>query len=374
MKCVFDELAAYKKQLWLIVLTVFGTTMASLGLPSLLTVLIDDAIPNADMRQVIRIGGFMVVIVVVGLACGIATSYFSAIVSMGVGRSLRSKVFTKVQYFSQTEMDHYSASSLITRTNNDISQVQNFLNQCLRIAVQAPIMAVCGIGLALYYSPSLSKVLVISIPVLTIVLLCIAKIAIPLSEKIQAKIDRINLVMREKLTGVRVIRAFGTIPFESKKFDDINTDYRKSNMKLQRTTNSLMPFIYVIISLTMAIILMMAVGQDVNMGMDYTLGEVMAIIQYIMQIMIAVVMLNMVFIMLPRASTAANRAKEVLETEPVIENPSQPKHSTGKKGYLTFKDVSFTYPGAGICPLRQSRVRRQRSSAVPAWANRRSSI
>ena len=121
MKCVFDELAAYKKQLWLIVLTVFGTTMASLGLPSLLTVLIDDAIPNADMRQVIRIGGFMVVIVVVGLACGIATRYFSAIVSMGVGRSLRSKVFTKVQYFSQTEMDHYSASSLITRTNNDIS-------------------------------------------------------------------------------------------------------------------------------------------------------------------------------------------------------------------------------------------------------------
>ena len=348
MKCVIDELAAYKKQLWLIVLTVFGTTMASLGLPSLLSVLIDEAIPNKDPKQVIHIGGLMVVIVVIGLVCGLATSYFSAIVSMGVGMRLRSKVFAKVQYLSQTEIDHFSASSLITRTNNDISQVQNFLNQCLRIAVQAPIMAVCGVALALHYSPSLSKVLVISIPILTIVLLCIAKIAIPLSEKIQTKIDRINLVMREKLTGVRVIRAFGTIPFESKKFDDINSDYRKSNMKLQRTTNSLMPFIYVIISLTMAIILMMAVGQDVNMGMDYTLGEVMAIIQYIMQIMLAVVMLNMVFIMLPRASTAASRAKEVLDTESVIENPAQPKHSTGKKGYLTFKDVSFTYPGASV--------------------------
>lgn len=348
MKCVIDELASYKKQIWLIVLTVIGSTMASLGLPSMLTVLIDDAIPNADMRQVVRIGGFMVIIVVVGLACGIATSYFSAIVSMGVGRSLRSKVFAKVQYFSQTEIDHFSASSLITRTNNDISQVQNFLNQCLRIAVQAPIMAVCGIALALYYSPSLSKVLLISIPLLTVILLCIAKIAIPLSEKIQTKIDRINLVMREKLTGVRVIRAFGTIPFESKKFDDINTDYRKSNMKMQRTTNALMPFICVIISLTMAMILLMAVRQDVNEGMDYTLGEVMAIIQYIMQIMMAVIMLNMVFIMLPRASTAASRAKEVLETEPVIESPAQPKQSAGKKGYLTFKDVSFTYPGADV--------------------------
>ncbi len=351
MSFVMRELKGYVKQIILIVLTVTITTLSILGLPSLMTELIDVAIPTGDYRMVIRIGGLMIILVVVGFACGIATSYFAAIVSMGVGRNMRSKVFEKVQYFSETEMDHFTASSLITRTNNDISQVQNFLNQCLRIAIQGPIMAICGIVLALSYSPSLSRVLIISIPVMTIILIVIARIAIPLSQQIQKKIDRINLVMREKLTGVRVIRAFGTIDFESRKFDEINKDYRKANMKLQRTTNSLMPFIMLIVAATMGMIMLMAAGQDVNQGVDYTTGEVMAIIQYVMQIMIAVVMLNMVFIMAPRALTAAGRAEEVLKTEPVIANKEQTKNNTDKRGYLTFKDVSFTYPGANVPAL-----------------------
>ena len=219
MKCVFKELKAYAKELMLIVLTVLGTTLSALGLPSLLSRLIDQAIPNGDMAMVIRVGGFMIALVAAGLFCGIVTSRLSAVVSMGVGRNLRSKIFNKVQYFSQEEIDRFSASSLITRTNNDISQVQVFLNQCLRIAVQAPIMCVCGVVLAIKSSPQLSSVLVISIPLMAIVLVAIAKIAVPLSTKIQTKIDRINLVMREKLTGVRVIRAFGSVDFESEKFD-----------------------------------------------------------------------------------------------------------------------------------------------------------
>ena len=346
MKLVMHELKGYMKQIILIVLTVTVTTLSILGLPSLMTKLIDEAIPEGDFDMVIHIGGTMIILVVLGFACGIATSYFASIVSMGVGRSMRSKVFEKVQYFSETEMDHFTSSSLITRTNNDISQVQNFLNQCLRIAVQGPIMAICGIVLALYYSPSLSSILIISIPVMTIILMVIAKIAIPLSQKIQKKIDNINLVMREKLTGVRVIRAFGTVGFESDRFDEINKDYRKANMKLQRTTNSLMPFIYIVVAATMGGIMLLAAGQDVNQGVDYTTGEVMAIIQYVMQIMIAVVMLNMVFIMAPRAFTAAGRAEEVLTTESVISNKSETKDNKEKKGYLTFRDVSFTYPGA----------------------------
>ena len=348
MKLVMRELGGYVRQILIIVLTVTVTTLAILGLPSLMTKLIDEAIPTGDFKMVIHIGGLMIVLVIIGFACGIATSYLAAIVSMGVGRNMRSKVFEKVQYFSETEMDRFTASSLITRTNNDISQVQNFLNQCLRIAIQGPIMAICGIVLALYYSPSLSSILVISIPVMTVILLIIAKIAIPLSQQIQNKIDRINLVMREKLTGVRVIRAFGTVEFESNKFDEINTDYKKANMKLQRTTNSLMPFIMLVVAATMGGIMLMAAGQDVNRGVDYTTGEVMAIIQYVMQIMIAVIMLNMVFIMAPRAFTAAGRAEEVLTTEPVISNKSETKNNTEKKGYLTFKDVSFTYPGANV--------------------------
>ena len=346
MKCVLKELSGYKKELILIVLSVIGTTMATLGLPSLLMRLIDVAIPQEDTAMVLRVGGFMIALVAFGLFCGIATSKLSATVSMGVGRNLRSKIFTKVQYFSQTEIDKFSASSLITRTNNDVTQVQMFLNQCLRIAIQAPIMCICGIILAISSSPQLSGVLVISIPLMAVILVVIAKIAVPLSTKIQTKIDRINLVMREKLTGVRVIRAFGTAEFESRKFEEINRDYQKTNKKLQRTTNAVMPVLIVILSLTAALVMLMAANQSLNKGIDYTVGEIMAIIQYIMQIMMAVIMLTLVFVMLPRASTAAARAQEVLESETSIKNKEETKDNRDKKGYLTFKNVTFRYPGA----------------------------
>lgn len=346
MKCVFNELKSYVKELLLIVLTVLGTTLSALGLPSLLTRLIDVAIPEEDMAMVFKVGGFMIALVIFGLFCGVCTSRLSSTVSMGVGRSLRSKLFRKVQYFSQTEIDKFSASSLITRTNNDINQVQVFLNQCLRIAVQAPIMCICGIALAIKSSPQLSGVLVISVPLMAVVLVAIAKVATPLSTKIQKKMDRINMVMREKLTGVRVIRAFGTVDFETKKFDEINRDYQKTNKKLQRTTNLVLPVLMIILPLTAALVMLMAANQSVNKGVDYTIGEVMAIIQYIMQIMMAVIMLTLVFVMLPRASTAANRAKEVLDTEPSVKNPDVPKDNTSQKGYLTFRNVTFSYPGA----------------------------
>ena len=352
MKCILSELRKYIKELILIVLTVIGTTMCTLGLPTLLKRLIDRAIPEENMLLVVEICMIMLVLVAVGVACGIATSHLSATVSMGVGRNLRNRLFTKIQYFSQTEMDRFSASSLITRTNNDVSQIQAFLNQCLRIAIQAPIMCICGIILAIQSSPSLSGVLVISIPLMAIVLTIIARIAVPLSSKIQVKIDRINLVMREKLTGVRVIRAFGTTDFESKKFEEINRDYQKTNKKLQRTTNSVLPLLTVIISLTAALIMLMAANQYANKGVDYTIGEVMAIIQYVMQIMMAVIMLTLVFIMLPRAATSAKRAEEVLNTDPVIKNKEETKDNTEMQGYLEFKNVSFTYPGADVPAIK----------------------
>ncbi len=352
MKCVYKELLKYKKELFVIVLTVIGTTLCTLGMPSLLKRLIDHAIPEQDIVEVIKVCSVMLMLVVGGIVCGIITSRASATVSMGVGRNLRSRVFRKVQYFSQAEIDRFSASSLITRTNNDITQIQNFLNQCLRIAVQAPIMCLCGIILAISNSPQLSSVLVISIPLMAVSLTVIAKIAIPLSTKIQAKIDRINLVMREKLTGVRVIRAFGTVDFESKKFEDINCDYQRSNKILQRTTNSVMPVLTLILSFTAAMVMLMAANQYVNKDIDYTIGEVMAIIQYVMQIMTAVIMLTLVFIMLPRAATAASRAQEVLETETSVKNKEKTVDNTDQKGYLSFKNVSFTYPGASVPAIK----------------------
>lgn len=352
MKCVFKELKGYARELILIVLTVVGTTLCTLGLPLLLTRLIDTAIPNGSISGVLGIVGIMLTLVLIGILCGIATSALSARVSMGVGKNLRSRLFAKVQELSQTEIDRFSISSLITRTNNDVSQIQKFLNQCLRIAIQAPIMCICGIILAISSCPELSAVLVVSVPIMAIVLVIIGKIAIPLSTKIQERIDVLNLVMREKLTGVRVIRAFGTTEFESKRFEEINKDCRSINKKMQRTTNSVLPVLTVILSLTAALVMLLAANQFVNKGVNYTIGEVMAVIQYVMQIMMSVMMLTLVFIMLPRAATAASRAQEVFDTESSVKNPENPKTSDGKRGYLTFKDVSFTYAGADIPAIR----------------------
>ena len=352
MKCVFRELKGYVVELILIVLTVIGTTLCTLGMPLLLTRLIDKAIPNGNKAGIFAIVGVMLLLVVIGLLCGIATSFLSSKVAMGVGKSLRSKLFAKVQTFSQTEMDAFSTSSLITRTNNDVMQIQRFLNQCLRIAIQAPIMCICGIILAISASPNLAAVLVVSVPLMAVILIAIGKLVIPMSQKIQLKIDRLNLVMREKLTGVRVIRAFGTTEFETKRFEEINDDYKRLNKRMQRTTNSVMPVLTVILSVTAAIVMMMAANQFINKGVDYTIGEVMAIIQYIMQIMMAVIMLTMVFIMLPRAATSAARAEEVLSTEPIITEPKVPAKPSEKKGYLTFENVSFTYAGASVPAIK----------------------
>ena len=346
MKCMFRELKAFGKELVLIVLTVIGTTLCTLGLPFLLTRLIDHAIPTGNYPGVFAIVGIMLVLVVIGVLCGIATSRLSASVSMGVGKNLRSKLFQKVQSFSQAEIDAFSTSSLITRTNNDVMQIQRFLNQCLRIAIQAPVMCLAGIILAITSVPSLASILIVAVPLMTIVLVIIGKLAIPLSTMIQTKIDELNLVMREKLTGVRVIRAFGTTEFEAERFGKINKEYQRINKRMQRTTNAVHPLLTVIISVTAGGVMLMAANQFLNKGMNFTIGEVVALIQYILQIMMAVTMLTLVFIMLPRAATAAARAQEILSTESVIRNPEEPKTSAGKKGYLSFRNVSFTYAGA----------------------------
>ncbi len=352
MKCILDELKRYAKELVLIVLSVIGTTLCTLGLPLMLTRLIDNAIPNKNIAGVFMIAGIMLGLVVIGVVCGIVTSRLSATVSMGVGKNLRSRLFRKVQYLSQREIDKYSISSLITRTNNDVSQIQKFLNQCLRIAIQAPVMCICGIILAISSCPELSAVLVISVPLMALILAIIGKIAIPLSKKIQEKLDNLNLIVREKLTGVRVIRAFGTTQFESERFENINNECRHINSKMQRTTNSVLPILTIILSTTTAVVMLMAANQFMNKGANYTIGEVMAVIQYVMQIMASVIMLTVVFIMLPRAATAASRAQEVLTTESAIKNPEHPQKADGKKGYLTFKNVSFTYEGADIPAIR----------------------
>ncbi len=185
MKLMFKELLRFKWAILLILLTVIGSVAANLALPMYLSDVINTAIPNSDMGEIVAIGGTMLLFVLLGIICSIGTGFFASLASVGLGKNLRSKVFKKVQYFSQAEFDTFSTSSLITRTNNDVVQVQTFMNMLLRISLMAPIMCVGGIILALQKSVSMSMILLISMPVMFIFVLLIAKVATPLSTKMQ---------------------------------------------------------------------------------------------------------------------------------------------------------------------------------------------
>ena len=348
MSIVFNELKNFWKQLVLLILTVFGTTIATMMLPSLMQNLIDNAIPAKDTAEVAATTATMIIFVAIDVACGIGTAKLAAHISMGIGRNLRAKVFEKVQGFSQEEIDKFTTSSLITRTNSDIYQVQLFLSQCLSFAFMAPIMCIVGIILALNTSPSLSAILIIAIPLLAIIVVIIGKVAIPLSAQIQKKLDVINMVIREKLTGTRVIRAFGTTRFEEKRFDDINVEYTKMNKKLQGMTALLLPVIVLILSATVAVVMFIAYQDTIDGTVAHTAGEIMTMIQYVMIIMMAVIILTVVFLLLPRAATSANRAKEVLNSKNLIADAAEPKTGDEMQGYLEFKNVSFTYAGADV--------------------------
>lgn len=346
MKLMFKELLRFKWAILLILLTVIGSVAANLALPMYLSDVINTAIPNSDMGEIVAIGGTMLLFVLLGIICSIGTGFFASLASVGLGKNLRSKVFKKVQYFSQAEFDTFSTSSLITRTNNDVVQVQTFMNMLLRICLMAPIMCVGGIILALQKSVSMSMILLISMPVMFIFVLLIAKVATPLSTKMQTKLDEINLVTREKLTGIRVARAFGTEEFEEERFEKVNNAFMKNAIKMNTAMGVMMPGLSLILYATMVALIGFGGYQIINNATTVPIGDVIAVIQYVMQIMMAVMMLSMIFIMYPRAAVSARRINEVLETTCAINNKENAVKVTEKKGYVSFKNVTFTFPNA----------------------------
>lgn len=345
MKTIWRELSPFKTRIFLVFILVVGSSMANLALPMYLSDVINLAIPKGDRWAVMLIGGKMLIFVLIGLFCSIAMGFLAAKISMGLGKNLRSKVFQKVQYFSQAEFDRFSTSSLITRTNNDVLQVQTFTNMMLRISLLAPIMAVGGIVMALQKSATMSMILLISMPLLLGFVFAVAKRVMPLSQKMQEKLDLINLVMREKLTGVRVARVFGTEDFEETRFDRVNRDFMENSVKMNRMMAMMMPGLNLILYGTTLALIGFG-GRQIISGTSIPIGDVIAVVQYVMQIMMSVVMLSMVFIVYPRAAVSSGRIEEVLCTKPRIENIEDPITQTAKHGYVSFRNVSFTFPKA----------------------------
>jgi len=293
---------------------------------------------------IINIGIFMLLLSLLGAACTVTVGFLAAKTAAGFSRNLRKKIFTKVENFSNTEFDKFSTASLITRTTNDITQIQMLVVIMIRMVFYAPIMGVGGVIKALGKSSSMSWIIAVAVVVLLGLILTVFTIAMPKFKAIQKLIDRLNLVTRENLSGMMVIRAFNTQKFEENRFDKANEDLTNTNLFVNRVMVVLMPFMMLIMNGISLLIVWVGANQIASSSMQ--VGDMMAFMQYAMQIIFAFLMLSMMFIMIPRASVSAQRIAEVLETEPTIIDPKKPKHFENVEGILEFKNVSFKYPGA----------------------------
>ena len=289
-------------------------------------------------------GLFMLLLALGSAACTIIVGLFAARIGAGLARDLREKTFTKVENFSNVEFDKFSTASLITRNTNDITQIQMVVILMIRMVIYAPIMGVGGVVMALSKSVSMSWIIALAVIVLLGFIGTIFVAVMPKFKKMQALVDRLNLVMRENLSGLMVIRAFNTQDFELNRFDKANNDLTKTSLFVGRAMALMMPVMTIIMNGVSILIIWVGANQIAASSMQ--VGDMMAFMQYAMQIVMAFLMMSMMFIMLPRASVSAHRIADVLDTEPEIRDPENPKHFTDPKGVLSFNDVCFAYPGA----------------------------
>ena len=334
----------YKTSVVIVLILMFLQSISQLYLPTLMAEIVDRGIVNGDIEFMIKTGVWMLLIAAVGAGCTIWASFLSAKISAGYGKMLRSKLFSKVEGFSLHEFNSIGTSSLITRTTNDITQVQQVLLMILRVMISAPMMGIGGIIMALSKDTKLSMILMVVMPLLTLSIVGIARKGMPLFKSMQLKIDKLNLVLREELTGIRVIRAFNRTNYEIKRFNKANGDLTETAIKANKIMAALMPIIMLFMNFTTIAIVWFG-GIRISNG-HMLVGDMMAFIQYVMQIMFSMIMVSMLFVMLPRAQVSASRINEVLDIDCEIKDPEILKTWKEVKGTVDFNNVSFRYPGA----------------------------
>jgi len=300
---------------------------------------------DIQTSYILKIGGAMLLIALLGGLASIFVSLFSSRIAAGVARTLRVDIFNRIESFSNNEFDKFSTASLITRSTNDVTQIQTLLTIGVRMLLYAPIMAVGGVFMAVNKSASMSWIIAVACIVLIGMILIVLAVTLPRFKKVQKLIDNLNLVARENLSGLMVIRAFGTRDFEKDRFDKANKDLTKVNLFINRTMSFMMPAMMLIMNAVMLLVVWVGAHQISESTMQ--VGDMMAFMQYAMQIIMSFLMIAMMFIFVPRAAVSANRIAEVLETHTTIIDPPNPKSlETSKKGYVEFKDVNFRYQGA----------------------------
>ncbi|TWT01611.1 ABC transporter ATP-binding protein [Planomicrobium sp. CPCC 101079] len=340
---ILKNLNVYKWLVAAVVGLVFIQSIADLYLPRLMADIIDNGVVTGNTGYIWEIGGVMLLVSAAGVVASIIASYFSAKTAMGLGRDLRRRVFNHVGKFTLQEFDKVGTASLITRTTNDITQVQQVVIMMLRMVISAPIMLVGGLILAISQDAKLSLVILAAMPVLAGSIITIFKKGMPLFQEVQKRLDRLNLVLRENLTGIRVIRAFNRETEEQVRMTKANRDLTDVSIQVNKIMAFIMPVMMLVMNLTVVGIIWFG-GIRIDNG-SLQIGELMAFIQYVMLIMFALVMASVMFIMVPRAAVSANRINEVLEMEPsFVDNGTQ--KADRERGTLQFDDVTFSYPGA----------------------------
>lgn len=339
----------YKWPALLVIAFTFVQALSQLYLPNLMADIVNEGIMNKNISFILQTGGVMLGFTLIVSICTIIARYFASRTAVGIAKDIRSAVFKKVTNYSLHEFDKIGTASLITRSTNDVTQLLNVYIMMLTMLLAAPITAIGGVILALEKDVALSWIIVIVVAVMAILIGLVASRAINLFKSLQLKVDKINLVLRESLIGIRVVRAFNKKEYEVNRFDDSNKDLTDTSIKVYKLMGLLMPAIMLILNLTTVAIIWFG-AQRINTG-DLLIGDMMAFQQYVMQIMFALIMATMMFVMLPRASASAKRINEVLDMEREIIESQNPISTEGKRGYVEFRDVCFRFHGASECAV-----------------------
>lgn len=342
MKLILKYLKNYKLLITLNVVSVFGFALVELGIPTIMAKIIDNGIAYKDIPYVRKMGLIMVVISIIGVMGTILLGYCSAKISTSMTRDIRNDIFIKSQEFSHSEYDRFGVSSMITRTTNDAFQLLQFVNTLLKTAVLTPIMFAASLVMIFKTSLSLTLVLAVTVPFIIAGVVLIAKLSEPMSEIQQKSLDKLNLISRENLTGIRVIRAFGNDEHERKRFKDTNKSYANISKKLYKLMAVSQPFFFFLLNIAIIAIFWIS-SKMINVG-TLKVGELAAFIDYLFHAMFSIMLFSMVFIMYPKAQVSANRIQELLTAEPIIKNPNNGLLNTEIKGKVEFNNVTFTYP------------------------------
>ena len=329
---------------WIVVFLLLVQSIGNLYLPNLNADLINNGVAKGDLGYIWRIGAYMLAISALIIGASVIIAYFSSKVSMSFGRDVRKEVFVSVERFSTRELNKFGAPSLITRNTNDVQQVQMVLFMGLTMMVAAPLTGVGAVIMALKTNVKLSGLLLVAVPAMGLLIFWLLRRIVPLFRVMQTRIDRINLVLREQIAGVRVIRAFVKTGYEEERFAVANEELMQTNLSVTRTFAIMFPALIFI--LNMSSIAVIWFGAKLIDSGSLPIGNLTAFLSYIMQILMSVMMAVMMSLMIPRAEASAERIQEVLMTESSVVETLTPKTPTSRKGVIEFKDVEFRYPGA----------------------------